>query len=229
MKITFKTAILIAIIVHIAGLTIYATKYYNKKTPSIKYTTIKVKIGNDDIINSKKSKATTKPIQKPKKLRKNYPTNLRKAPKTQSTTTNNQINNVKTGENEQWLFVFSEEDYNSDNKVTGTKLGNVTLAQQKIINSYVELLSLWFKKHEEYPKAAKEKGLIGDAIIRITIDRSGTIVFYEIEKTTGHFILDQSIKDMIERANPVPAIPDDYPSGNKANFRIPIQIIPLRE
>ena len=76
----------------------------------------------------------------------------------------------------------------------------------------------------KYPKAAK--GLIGNAIILLKIDRFGNILAYDLERKTGHPILDESIINMIEKANPVPPFPKNYPNSEHDFFLIPIHIDP---
>ena len=59
-------------------------------------------------------------------------------------------------------------------------------------------------------------------MVRIRIDRHGNIHYYELEHSTGYEMLDKAAIDMIRRANPVPAVPSDYPQGELLEFLIPV-------
>jgi len=109
-------------------------------------------------------------------------------------------------------------------KARGEELGNKKYAEQLAVKSYNDILSLWLNKHKKYPKAAK--GLVGNAVILLKIDRFGNILAYNLERKTGHPILDESIINMIERANPAPPFPEDYPDIGHDFFLIPIHIDP---
>ncbi len=40
------------------------------------------------------------------------------------------------------------------------------------------------------------------------MSRDGTVLEYRIEQSSGHTLLDQEVEAMIERAQPLPAMPD---------------------
>lgn len=106
--------------------------------------------------------------------------------------------------------------------VSGHKLGNRTKAEQVTITKYEQKLALWLQKHHLYPMAARQKGLEGDAVVRIQIDRLGNIRFYELAEPTPYRLLDQAVIKMIERSDPVPPVPDDYPGEYVLEFLVPV-------
>jgi len=91
-----------------------------------------------------------------------------------------------------------------------------------MVSRYEQLISLWIQKFKLYPADAKTQGLQGDTVVRIRIDRQGNIRYYILEHSTGIPSLDRAAIDMIRRANPVPAVPNDYPSGDLIEFLIPV-------
>lgn len=98
-----------------------------------------------------------------------------------------------------------------------------TSAQQTIeaARAKYELeISSWIQRHKYYPVAAG--GREGRAVVRVRIDRAGNVRYYAIEQSSGMQALDDTALDMIRRANPVPAVPDTYQSGNLVEFLIPI-------
>lgn len=102
----------------------------------------------------------------------------------------------------------------------GTKSGNAKDAE--IMSRYTQLISLWIQKFKIYPEEARAQGLKGSTVVRIRIDRRGNIRYYALERSTGIEVLDRASIDMIKRANPVPAVPTDYPAGEAFEFLIPV-------
>ncbi len=98
---------------------------------------------------------------------------------------------------------------------TGTK-------DAEIMSRYTQLISLWIQKFKVYPEEARVQGLKGSTVVRVRIDRKGTVRYYALEYTTGSEMLDHAAIDMIKRANPVPAVPSDYPKGELLEFLIPV-------
>jgi len=89
-----------------------------------------------------------------------------------------------------------------------------------IRSRYEQDISGWIQRHKIYP--ADASGREGRAIVRVRIDRAGNVRYYAIEQSAGLATLDAAALDMIRRANPVPAVPTNYPAGNLVEFLIPI-------
>ncbi len=105
-------------------------------------------------------------------------------------------------------------------KTAGDKNGNSPDAE--MISRYEQLISLWVKKFLIYPEEARAEGIVGDTVVRVRIDRRGSIRYYALERSTGYPELDRAAIDMIRRANPVPAVPNNYPQGDLLEFLIPV-------
>jgi periplasmic protein TonB len=101
-------------------------------------------------------------------------------------------------------------------------LGNSTASNAEIKSRYEQAISLWIEKFKVYPADARMQGLQGSTVIRIRIDRRGTIRYSALEGSTGYIELDRAALDMVRRANPVPAVPNDYPAGDMFEFLIPV-------
>ena len=104
----------------------------------------------------------------------------------------------------------------------GSALGNSTARDAEIMARYEQMISLWIQKFKTYPEEARAQGVQGEAVLRIRITRGGQMQYYSIDKSTGSALLDQSILAMARRANPVPAVPEDYPAGQLLEFLVPI-------
>lgn len=92
----------------------------------------------------------------------------------------------------------------------------------QIVSRYEQLISMWIQKFKVYPEEARKKGMQGESVVRIRIDRQGNIRYYILDHSTGKPPLDRAAIDMIRRANPVPAVPDDYPAGDLFEFLVPV-------
>lgn len=109
----------------------------------------------------------------------------------------------------------------------GSVYGNSTQDSATIRKRYTQLLSLWIEKHKIYPAQARASGMGGQVLLRIRINRQGTIIRYYLEKATGHALLDKAVSLIVDAANPVPPVPADYPDKhNYLEFIIPINFKP---
>lgn len=104
----------------------------------------------------------------------------------------------------------------------GSALGTSTSSTAEMKTHYEQQISMWINKFQIYPEEARKAGMTGDALVRMRIDRQGNIGFYILENSTGYQVLDRAALDMVRRANPVPAVPNDYPQNDLMEFLVPI-------
>lgn len=95
-------------------------------------------------------------------------------------------------------------------------------ASRQIAERYEQLISAWIQKFKQYPEEARRQNMQGETLVRIRIDRQGNIHYWALEYSTGAPLLDRSAIEMVKRANPVPAVPSDYPEGEQFDFLIPV-------
>lgn len=93
---------------------------------------------------------------------------------------------------------------------------------KELLSRYEQLISLWIQKFKQYPDEARRQSMTGETLVRIRIDRQGNIKYWALENSTGYALLDRAAIDMVKRANPVPAVPNDYPAGETFDFLIPV-------
>ena len=86
---------------------------------------------------------------------------------------------------------------------------------------YFVVVRAWLQEHKRYPRRARLRMMQGEALIDFVIDRSGRVVSYELQKSTGYDVLDREVVAMIRRASPMPAFPPDL-AGNKIRLSIPV-------
>ncbi len=105
----------------------------------------------------------------------------------------------------------------------GSSLGNTQQSSVEVLSAYTQTLSLWMQKFKVYPESARAAGMEGDAVVRIRIDRQGNINYVSLRQKTGYAALDAAVLDMVQRANPVPPVPEDYPVTDAfLEFLVPV-------
>ncbi|MEM7045867.1 MAG: energy transducer TonB, partial [Pseudomonadota bacterium] len=89
---------------------------------------------------------------------------------------------------------------------------------------YFAVLQAWLEQHKVYPRGALTRRLEGVVSLRFIIDREGRVLDYNIEKSSGHRLLDRAITALIERAQPLPTMPDDIKETN-LTLVVPISFV----
>jgi protein TonB len=102
----------------------------------------------------------------------------------------------------------------------GTENTQTQQTAEAIRERYEQQISGWIQRHKIYPAGAA--GAYGRVVVRMRIDRAGAVRYYALEQSSGNNIIDAAAVDMVRRANPVPAVPANYPAGNLIEFLIPI-------
>ena len=87
------------------------------------------------------------------------------------------------------------------------------------------ILEAHLRKFQKYPRSALRRNVEGTALIRFRMDREGKVLSYSIERTSEHDVLDEAALAMIERAQPLPPLPDEVPGDSielivPANFNL---------
>jgi protein TonB len=118
-------------------------------------------------------------------------------------------------------FVRDDAAQAAASNVTEASAGN-SAHDAEMVAHYEQLISQWIQKFKIYPDDARTQGTQGETVVRVRIDRHGNIRYYALEYSTGSPLLDHAAIDMIRRANPVPAVPTDYPQGEIMEFLIPV-------
>lgn len=109
-----------------------------------------------------------------------------------------------------------------DTSVVAMPSGKTNSKNAAVIRRYEQVISAWVQKFKLYPEEARAKKLEGETVVRVRIDRLGNVRHYMLQYSTGTQELDRAAIDMVRRASPVPAVPNDYPPGELLEFLIPV-------
>lgn len=94
------------------------------------------------------------------------------------------------------------DDAGSGNSTAG---GGLPGASQ----DYAATLLAWLERHKQYPRRARLRRQEGMALLYFVVDRRGTVIEYRLERSSGQPALDEEVLGMIERAQPLPPMPED--------------------
>lgn len=131
-------------------------------------------------------------------------------------------NDMLTVESRKLAMAAKQFVRTNNQRAPGSARGDSTAKDAELTVRYSQLVSDWIKKFQKYPMEAREKGLEGEGVVRIRIDRRGNIIYRILDRSTGSPILDKAAIEMVTRANPVPAVPNDYPHDDLIEFLIPV-------
>lgn len=77
-------------------------------------------------------------------------------------------------------------------------------------------------RHKRYPREARSKRMEGEAAVQFIIDRAGRIQEAKILRSSGSPVLDQAALDLLDRAQPLPALPSSV-SASRVQLVAPIR------
>ncbi len=60
-------------------------------------------------------------------------------------------------------------------------------------------------------RRARTRPMEGTALLWVRVDRGGQVLAYDVEESSGHRVLDRAVLRAVERADPLPPLPDSYP------------------
>lgn len=87
---------------------------------------------------------------------------------------------------------------------------------------YLARLQARLARYKIYPRAAQLAREEGTVLLRFVVARDGAVLSWRIERGSGFDNLDRQVEVMIERAAPLPPMPDDLP-GDRLDVVLPVQ------
>jgi len=95
-------------------------------------------------------------------------------------------------------------------------------ARRGIAAEYAGRIQALLADHRRYPRRARQLGQQGEARLFFAVDRDGRLVESRIEQSSGHHVLDREVLAMVERAQPLPPIPEPLARG-RLELVVPVQ------
>lgn len=86
---------------------------------------------------------------------------------------------------------------------------------------YLAALLARLNRYKEYPHKARLRHIQGRVLLWFALDRSGRLVAHRIARSSGHDILDAAATAMIQRAAPLPPLPESIP-GAQMELVVPV-------
>lgn len=96
-----------------------------------------------------------------------------------------------------------------------------TSPNPQAVNNYSNLLRAHIAKHKKYPRIAQRRKMQGEVIIAIQIGGDGSLISKNIQKSSGHSVLDKEGMNMMEKSKPFP-VPPDTLKNSVTNVVVPI-------
>ncbi|MDT0635168.1 energy transducer TonB [Spectribacter hydrogenoxidans] len=88
--------------------------------------------------------------------------------------------------------------------------------------AYIDTVRGWLSDNKQYPEQARQRGDEGVVRIYFVVDREGNILEYRILESSGIALLDREVEALLDRAQPLPAMPDDL-RRNRIELVVPIE------
>jgi protein TonB len=87
---------------------------------------------------------------------------------------------------------------------------------------FTDLIAAQLERYKRYPALAQRRGEQGVALLRFTLTRTGGVSNARIERGSGHADLDEEVLVLVQRAQPLPAIPADI-AANTLDIEVPVK------
>ena len=79
-------------------------------------------------------------------------------------------------------------------------------------DSYLGRVLAQLNRFKQYPRAARQARIEGVVMLHFVMDADGKVQSAEIAKSSGRAVLDGEALALIQRAQPLPALPADFPT-----------------
>jgi protein TonB len=92
--------------------------------------------------------------------------------------------------------------------------------QQQLLGRYAQQLSRLLASQQEYPRLAAMRGWEGEVRLRLKVARKGNLLSLQVDRSSGHEILDQHALQLVELVR-MPPFPDEL-EGSEIQITVPV-------
>ncbi len=91
----------------------------------------------------------------------------------------------------------------------------------RLLSSYGDTLARFLAQYQHYPRIAQLRRWEGKVQLKVFVAKKGTITNVVVTESSGHEVLDQQAIEMVNRANPLPNMPEGL-QGREFSILVPI-------
>lgn len=89
-------------------------------------------------------------------------------------------------------------------------------------DSYYARIQTLLERQKRYPRRARLRGEEGVVLLRFVVDRSGEVSNIAIAESSGHELLDEEARRMVNSAQPLPVMPAEIREA-RIEIRVPVR------
>lgn len=90
-----------------------------------------------------------------------------------------------------------------------------------MLSSYGDTLARILARYQHYPRIAQLRRWEGKVQLKVFVAKKGTITHVVVAESSGHEVLDQQAVEMVNRANPLPNMPEAL-QGREFTILVPV-------
>lgn len=100
--------------------------------------------------------------------------------------------------------------------------GSASNSASSTTQTWENRLLTHLERYKRYPGMAQQRRQEDVVYLRFTMDRSGRVLNWNIERSRGYALLDREVNALIQRASPLPAPPDEV-AGASIEMVVPVE------
>lgn len=106
-------------------------------------------------------------------------------------------------------------------KAAAPAAGQPTSGSSEAQQSWEGRVLARLEQKKRYPNEARREGLEDTVYVRITMDRKGRVLASSITRSRNHAVLNDAVRDLVRRADPLPALPEGV-GGDQYTVTVPV-------
>ena len=115
-----------------------------------------------------------------------------------------------------------EKDEGQTGPGRGGEGGGTGQGTRDALRAYQSQIRRKLERNKKYPPAAQARNITGVANIAFTVHRNGEVSGVRLTSSSGHAILDDEVRALLQRAAPLPPIPKEIPKDS-LSLTVPIR------